>query len=57
MVGFKNNFTLFVVNDSVTWYTARDACDEEIKVSTFDIYGKNCCNYSINKLAEMNVYV
>jgi len=57
VVGLKYNFTLFVVNDSVTWYTARDVCDEEIKGSTFDIYGTDCCNYFTNKLAEMNLYV
>jgi len=56
-VGLKYNFTLVVVNDSVTWYTARDACDEEITGSTFDIYGANSCDYFTRKLAEMNMYV
>ncbi|VDI39323.1 Hypothetical predicted protein, partial [Mytilus galloprovincialis] len=53
-VGFGHNLTLHIVDDSVTWYTAKDSCQNEIPGSDFSMCGYDCSVYTALKLDRLN---
>ncbi|XP_076090384.1 uncharacterized protein LOC143062604 [Mytilus galloprovincialis] len=53
-VGFGHNLTLHIVDDSVTWYTAKEACQSEISGSDFSMCGYDCSVYTALKLDRLN---
>ena len=55
-VGFNNNFSMNIVNESATWLTAKNACAKEVLGSDFGFFCTGHCAMGIaNSISSMSL--